>query len=44
MDCDVVTVVGNLLKHGVVRKGDTCTFLYLDGKSRYRKVDVYIKF
>ena len=29
-DCDAVTVVGNLLK---VRRGDTCTFLYLDGKS-----------
>ena len=35
-DCDAVTVVGNLLKQRVVplvRRGDTCTFLYLDGKS-----------
>ena len=33
LDCDPVTVVGNLLKQRVVRRGDTCTFLYLDGKS-----------
>ena len=33
MDCDAVTVVGNLYKQRVVRRGDTCTFLYLDGKS-----------
>ena len=32
-DCDAVTVVGNLLKQRVVLRGDTCTFLYLDGKS-----------
>ena len=25
MDCDAVTVVGNLLKQRVVRRGDTCT-------------------
>ena len=33
MDCDPVTIVGNLLKQRVVRRGDKCTFLYLDGKS-----------
>ena len=31
MDCDAVTVVDKLpLKQRVVRRGDTCTFLYLD--------------
>ena len=33
MRCCNCNVVGNLLKQRVVRRGDTCTFLYLDGKS-----------